>query len=98
MTKQEYHDLINKMITEPDSATVTAQSLLSEIDKDSEQLESLRSANADYEKRVRDLQDTNIKLFLSQTGQKSDPDPEPEEMSLQDFAHKLVSPDKEGDK
>lgn len=68
MTKEEYKAFIDNMVKEPDKITVNAKILLDEISKDTEQVESLKTANVEYEKRVRDLQDTNIKLFLAQTG------------------------------
>lgn len=92
MNREEYHVLIDKIISDPDTAAISAQTLVSEIDKDTEQIESLKAANTDYEKRIRDLQDTNIKLFLSQTGKKDEP--EENEMSLKEFAHKIVSTQK----
>lgn len=69
LTKEEYKTIIDGMVKEPDKITVTAKTLIDEINKDAEQLETLRTVNEEQEKRIKDLQDTNIKLFLSQTGQ-----------------------------
>lgn len=95
MTKEEYATLITEIVANPDTATVKAKELSDALSADLDALESLKSSNADYEKRVRDLQDTNIKLFLAQTGKPAEKEDENSELSLSDFAHKLVSKDKE---
>lgn len=95
MTKEEYNAIISDIISNPDTATVKAKELTEAINTDLDTLESLKAANADYDKRVRDLQDTNIKLFLSQTGKPTEKEDAESEMSLSEFAHKMVSSDKE---
>lgn len=94
MTKEEYKNLIDSMVAKPDEIAVTAKTLYDEIGKDVEQVESLKTANAEQEKRIRDLQDTNMKLFLSQTGAPP-AEEDGKEVSIEDFARKLVSEDKE---
>ena len=75
MKYEEYEVLGKGIIANPDTAPVAINGLLGEIKKDLESLDSLTAALADSEKRIRDLQDTNTKLFLSQTGKEEDPEP-----------------------
>lgn len=90
MTKEEYKNFIDGMVKEPDKIAVSAKTLLDEINKDTEQLESLKTANAEYEKRVRDLQDTNIKLFLAQTGGDSTQTEEEKPVDPHDLAREIM--------
>jgi hypothetical protein len=75
MKYEEYETLGKGIIANPDTAPIAINGLLSEIKKDLASLDSLSAALEDSEKRIRDLQDTNTKLFLSQTA-KSGPDEE----------------------
>lgn len=68
MKYAEYESMINKMISEPETAPVGAQALLEQLKIDTDAMESAQAAIADRDEKIRALQDTNIKLFMSQTG------------------------------
>lgn len=72
MTYEEYEAAINKMVAEPETAPIAAQSLLQAIKDDGAALDAAQAAIRDRDDKIRTLQDTNIKLFLTQTGTTSD--------------------------
>ena len=78
MKYEEYENRITEVLKNPDTALVEIKGVFEELKKDLTTLETLTVANADYEKRVKDLQDTNMKLFLSQ-GTKIEDTTDPEE-------------------
>lgn len=94
MTKEEYTTLINNIVKNPDQSAVTAKDLLKGIEEDLAQIDTLKQANTDYEKKVRNLQDVNMQLFLAQTNQAPKQEEE-KEVTLEDFASKLVSKERE---
>lgn len=65
MTIEEYTDLAKTATTENFQTVLT--SLLEGIKTDFSVVENLNNQVKDYETKIRDLQDTNQKLFLSQT-------------------------------
>lgn len=65
MTIQEY---IENMVKNPDSIASLAVEATAEANKLSEQISSFAEQKETYEKKIRDLQDSNMKLFLSVTG------------------------------
>lgn len=71
MKFEDYETLCNGIIANPDKAPVAISGMLNEIKKDLASLDSLTAALEDSEKRIRDLQDTNTKLFLAQTAKDS---------------------------
>lgn len=79
MTYQEYEAALNGVVQNPDTAPAAVQAILQEIKTDTEALANAINGISEREARIRDLQDTNIKLFMSQTGSpENDPEPEPE--------------------
>lgn len=91
MKKDEYKNLITEMVAKPEKAAETAQTLLSLVEDDAEVFDSLSEKVGQQESKIRDLQDTNTKLFLSITGQspKEDPEDPLEKMEPKDFAKGL---------
>ena len=69
MTYDEVKTRITALVGNPDTAQENAVTLLSDLEKDYTTLDSMTSKVSESEKRIRDLQDTNQKLFLSVTGQ-----------------------------
>lgn len=69
MTYEEVKTRITALVGNPDTAQESAVALLSDLEKDYTTLDSMTSKVSESEKRIRDLQDTNQKLFLSVTGQ-----------------------------
>ena len=85
--KYEDYEKIAKGLTTENAPDVVKQ-LLDNIKADTESIEALTKSNEEKEVKIRDLQDTNIKLFLSQTG-KADDDAKDEE-ALVEEEHKAV--------
>lgn len=79
MTYQELEKKITDVLQQPDSALVAIVPVLDEIKKDYETMVSLTDKVTKQDTRIRDLQDTNMKLFLSQTGQAPKSDEEEED-------------------
>lgn len=79
MTYKEYETALNGIVQNPDTAPTAVQSLLQEIKTDTEALATAINGISERDARIRDLQDTNIKLFMSQSSApENDPEPEPE--------------------
>lgn len=66
MTNEEYRNLAKTATTENFQTVIT--SILDEIENDFSVIENLNEQIKVQETKIRDLQDTNQKLFLSQTG------------------------------
>lgn len=71
MTYNEYVEAINKVLAEPDTALVNIQTVTDELKTDLETFATVTAENEKLNQRIRDLQDTNMKLFL-QTGGKAE--------------------------
>lgn len=72
MTFDDYKTGFDKILASPDTAMVEIAPLLDSLKTDLETLESVQGEVETLNGRIRDLQDTNIKLFLSQGGKGSD--------------------------
>ena len=84
--KYEEYESIAKGLTAENSPDIVKQ-LLDGIKTDLESIDVLAKSNEEKEAKIRDLQDTNIKLFLSQTG-KADDAPSDEDVAEEE--HKAV--------
>lgn len=72
MTYDEFEKKIISVLEQPDSALANIRPVLDEAKKDYEQIITLTESKAKQDERIRDLQDTNMKLFLAQTGKVAD--------------------------
>lgn len=81
--KYEEYEAIAKTLT-PENAPEVVKQLLEGIKADTTAFESMAQTNAEQDKKIRDLQDTNIKLFLSQTGKADDDSPSDEELEAKE--------------
>lgn len=79
MTFDEVQKRITEVCSKPDSAMVDILPVLEEIKKDYANLTSLTEKLGESDKRIRDLQDTNMKLFLMQTGQATEKETDDED-------------------
>lgn len=86
MKYEDYENIAKGLTTE--NAPDVVKQLLENIKADTKSIEALTKSNEEKELKIRDLQDTNIKLFLSQTG-KADDDAKDEE-ALVEEEHKAV--------
>lgn len=78
MTYEEYEKRINGALANADTAPTEFVNILSELKTDLTAKDALETEKTELETRVRDLQDTNMKLYLSVTGN-SDEDEEEDE-------------------
>ncbi len=78
MTYEDYEKRINGALANPDTAPTEFVNILSDLKTDLTAKDTLETEKTELETRVRDLQDTNMKLYLSVTGN-SDEDEEGDE-------------------
>lgn len=79
MTYDEVKTRISDLIGNPDTAQAHAVSLLEDLKTDYDSLDSMTAKVDEDATRIRDLQDTNQKLFLSVTGPGAHEPEEPKE-------------------
>lgn len=91
MTYDELEKKLTTILQQPDSALANIAPLLKEIKADYESIISLTSKVESQDGRIRDLQDTNMKLFLAQTGQVSDKDEEEDDVEGPDAIDAFVN-------
>ena len=83
MKYEEYEAKLNDVVKNPDSAATAVLDILKDIKADTDTLASLEAGIAERDGRIRDLQDTNMKLCLRQTGDNGQTDQDektPDEM------------------
>lgn len=78
MKYEEFKEKLTKIVSNADTALASLPAFLEEVKCDYEALETSTNKITESDKRIRDLQDTNMRLFLAQTGQAAEPDEEPE--------------------
>ena len=79
MTYEQYEQRINNALANADTAPTEFVNILSDLRTDLTAKDTLETEKAELETRVRDLQDTNMKLYLSVTGTSSGGDDEDDE-------------------
>lgn len=77
MKIDEYKSLISDL-SETENMTEVLQKILDAITEDTAKLESLETTNNELNEKIRELQDTNMKLFLAQTKQSEEEEEEEE--------------------
>lgn len=87
MKYEEYEQKLSECVKNPDSAALAIQDVLKELKTDCETMASLEAGIAEKDGRIRDLQDTNMKLFLQNCSGNPDQD-EAEPVKLS-FGEKL---------
>ena len=78
MTYEQYEERINKALANADTAPTEFVNILSELKTDLTAKDTLETEKSELETRVRDLQDTNMKLYLSVTGNSDEEEDEDE--------------------
>lgn len=78
MTFDEAKTRVTDLISDPDTAQEKALSFLGDLEKDYTTLKSMSEKSDADDKRIRELQDTNQRLFLSVTGQPKEEEEEEE--------------------
>lgn len=81
MKYEDYEGIAQKLTTE--NAPEVIKTMLDAVKEDLAERDSLVSLKTEHEAKIKDLQDTNIKLFLSQHGKaEQDEDTETEEEKI----------------
>lgn len=81
MKYEDYEGIAQKLTAE--NAPEVMKMMLDSVKEDLAERDALMSVKAEQEAKIKDLQDTNIKLFLSQTGKaEQDEDNETEEEKI----------------
>lgn len=78
MTYGEYEKRINDALANVDTAPTEFVNILSDLKTDLTAKDVLETEKTELETRVRDLQDTNMKLYLSVTGNSDEEEEEDE--------------------
>lgn len=65
MTLEEYTTRIDEMISNPDTAAAIAADIKAGLTEDLATKDSLEQGISDRDARIKDLQETNIKLYMS---------------------------------
>lgn len=91
MTYDELEKKLTTILQQPDSALANVAPLLKEIKADYESIVSLTSKVESQDTRIRDLQDTNMKLFLAQTGQDSNKEDDEDDVEGPDAIDAFVN-------
>lgn len=81
MKFEDFKTRFNEIIGDPDKGIASAPDFLSEVEADYATAVATADKVAELEQRVKDLQETNIKLYLAQTGA---PDTESDELDETD--------------
>ena len=82
MKYEEYEQSFNDLLSNPDTALAGAGELLEILKTDLTALEQLTARVEEQENRIKDLQETNLKLYLSQGGSVEDEEPEEEKSGI----------------
>lgn len=92
MKYEEYEQKLSECVKNPDSAALAIQDILKELKTDCETMASLEAGIAEKDGRIRDLQDTNMKLFLQNCSGTPDQDEtEPPKLSFGEKLEQLES-------
>lgn len=89
MKIDEYKSLISEL-SETENMAEVLQKILDAITDDTSKLENLETTNNELNEKIRELQDTNMKLFLAQTNKNNEDETEEEEELDADGIAKLM--------
>lgn len=91
MTYEEYSDKITNILSNPDTALAEITPVLEALKEDLARLDAANGEIENLNGRVSDLQETNIKLFLSQNAgePEDDEDEDEDEKEVEAFFEEL---------
>lgn len=85
MKYEDYEGIAQNLTAE--NAPEVLKTMLDSVKEDLAERDALKAVQAEQEAKIKDLQDTNIKLFLSQTGKaEQDEDTETEEEKIEQMS------------
>lgn len=79
MKIEDFKSRFNSIVSNPDTGIADASDFLTEVEADYTNATNLAEKVEELEARVKDLQETNIKLYLAQTGASEEENDEPDE-------------------
>ena len=79
MKIEDFKTRFNSIVSNPDTGIADASDFLTEVEADYTNATNLAEKVEELEARVKDLQETNIKLYLAQTGAGEEENDEPDE-------------------
>ena len=74
MQYEEYESRINEVLADPDTALANIGEVMDNLKTDLTAFDEMKNTVIEQENRIKDLQETNLKLYLMQGGGKSEPD------------------------
>lgn len=87
MTYEEYETMKNELTTE--NAPIVVGSILDALKTDLAERDALKAEVEAKDKKIADLQDTNMKLFLNQTNDESGEEEDDEEKFIADVESEI---------
>lgn len=91
MTYSEYEKLISESLSNADKAPANMKAVLDALQTDTTTITTQTEKIKEQDARIRDLQDTNMKLFLSQTSTHAKEDEPEEELTGDDALNDFIS-------
>ena len=82
---------IQKMVLSPDEAPTIAQEVVSDIDAAILEYNDANVKIGELEQKNKDLQNTNIKLYLAQTSDKPEEEKGEEEKSIEELEQEFIN-------
>ena len=76
MKYEEYEQALRNLASNPDTMVAGLDAFLENLKNDLTVRDTLEAENVKLSDRIRDLQDTNMKLWISKGGKPDDPEPE----------------------
>ena len=96
MKLEEYEGIINKMVSDPETATAGAQALLDAIKTDLATIDAANATIAEKSAKIDELRDSNTRLLISQaTKMPETPDVEEGPKSFEDLVKDNIAADTE---
>lgn len=99
MTKEEFRTGILSVLKNPDTALVGIETYIDEFGSQADTLATLTAEKEESEKRIRDLQDTNMKLYLRQVNEpvkEEEEGPNIDDMDFDEYLQYLDTIDNNG--
>ncbi len=78
MTYDEYKTAINSALADPDKGIAAMPNVLENLKTDLASIDTLNTSISEKDAKIRELQDTNMKLYMQIGGGASEPDNDPE--------------------
>lgn len=88
ITQEDAKTWVTEFAKAPDQGIESANAFLEQIAEVFDTVGALTAGINDRDKKIRELQDTNIRMFLSQTGQREEQEDE-KPLTLEELASKM---------